>query len=549
MLSFEKVNEVLKTLPIGYYLGRKITCTLHDNNESYHDPFNDEIRIGFKLLPCTNVDTELSDEEIEKDIRCMLYHEISHALITPRIFSNYDIYWIKNYYRTTYGNNPFVDSLMMDKMHSILNVFEDQRIETVLGTYFLNVNFPEYVKKVNHYDGYAKPTSTWDAYYQIVRYNEGPKEFVDKVYSLIKNYAGLGKYEDYTAYKYFIDVLNLYVCIKDYYKFEEKEDSIPEGAAAPTKLKITVGGDSDSSKDSDKSEKLDLSKVESVEVEFNGEPSKKDKKEDKESEPIMTPDELENLLNEIKDFMVSIKPSTIRNIFNSEYRNPQLDNKITNIILNAKRKKGLTASSHQTHFGKLNPKYIGKKLIEDYRWCDKSLSGEKNSSTKLQLNLFVDISGSFRGSEAKLNQLLFSLNELQKKNKDFVCRLVTMGDKNLLRNSVQAITCDEGNYLKNEIIDIYKKCQNSANTNYNVVVFDGDAQSFDCYNRETVKRMKIEHERAWSAWNHPNCVIISDPSNQSKFDKWSPSAKRIYTYNYTAEFESNIIKALEMLFK
>ena len=80
-------------------------------------------------------------------------------------------------------------------------------------------------------------------------------------------------------------------------------------------------------------------------------------------------------------------------------------------------------------------------------------------------------------------------------------------------------------------------------------MFDGDAQSFDSYNRDTVKRMKAEHEKAWSAWNHPNCVIISDPSNKSKFDKWASSAKRIYTYNYTAEFESNIIKALEMLFK
>ena len=142
-----------------------------------------------------------------------------------------------------------------------------------------------------------------------------------------------------------------------------------------------------------------------------------------------------------------------------------------------------------------------------------------------------------------------ALNNLQKKNKDIVCRLVTMGDKNKLEPKLRAVTCCHGNYLLNEIIGIYKQCQGRGNTNYNIVVFDGDAQSFDNWSYDKSTKERKLNEKAWSAWNHPNCVIISDPENQDKFDKWSPSAKRIYTYNYTSELEDNVIKALKMLIK
>ena len=385
------------------------------------------------------------------------------------------------------------------------------------------------------------------AFYQIVRYNEGPKQFVNQVFEIINNAKDILRFTSRVeSYRYFSQVINLYFDIEDYYKTKSEEDN-PEETGEESGIGTSSNKKSDNSDDS--KEKLDLDGEESstcsVKVDLNATDSTKEGSElisEKELEEIIN--KIDNAIDEIKDKLKTrILPS------DSNYLNKSLDKQVNEIILNAKRKKGLTASSHQSHYGKVNPKYVGRKRIEDYRWCDKSLNGEKAGSSKLQLNLFVDISGSFGGSEWKINELLYSLNQLQRKNKDFICRLVTMGDKNILRDKITIVKCCEGNYLLNEIIDIYKRCQGIGNTNYNIVVFDGDAQSFDFWNAAYASRMRLENEKAYSAWNHPNCVIISDPSNQDKFDKWAPAAKRIYTYNYVSKLEENIIKALKMLFK
>jgi len=577
MLSFEKVNSILVTLPVGYYLGRRINCELEDSDQSYHDPFNDLIVIGFKQLPCVEIEGDLDDEEIEKDIRCMLYHEISHVLATPKEMSHFYVSDIadrafsmathtsiessakaKNYKRRI---NDFNEK----DVHDILNIFEDQRIETIFGSYFKNVDFPNYVKKVNHYEGPTKPVDTFDAFYQIVRFNDGPKEFVKRVYNIIKDFTVVKGYDQ--ANRYFAKVMILFLDIQDYYKMDAKcEERIASEAGAPTKITIKLGSSKDTP-DIEMPDALDID-LNNVEIEIedtdkeegDGEDSpahhdtsketSEKSKEIEDDKSKISKEDLEKLLDAIKDYLVRCKKSIIDEDIKADYKNEPLDNKVKTIILNARRKKGLTASSTQTHFGKLNPKYVGRKRIEDYKWFDKSLDGEKNSSSKIQLNLFVDISGSFSGSQQKINELLYSLNELQKRNKDFTCRLVTMGNENILRDRVSAVICREGNYLKNEIIDIYKKVQNKNATNYNIAVFDGDAQSFDGISSWSAReRMRKTHEKAWSAWNHPNCVIISDPSNQREFDKWSPIAKRIYTYDYVSKLEDNIIKALEMLFK
>lgn len=541
MVSIEKVRNILKTLPIGYYLGRKITLTLDDSDKSYYDSFNDLINVGYQLLPCANDEYSITDEEAEQDIRCMLYHEISHVLATPDVMSHisYSGFKIKEDYESRFN------ALRRNKIHSILNIFEDERIETLFKHFFLHVNFKEYVKKVNHYEKWVEPKDTDMAFYQIVRFNDGPKQFVNQVFEIINNSKAILRFaSEYESYQYFSQVINLYFEIEDYYKTKSSEEDDPEETTEESEIGTISNkksGDGDSKEELDGEE----SSTCSVKVDLNATNSTK------EGSELISEKELEKIINKIDNAIDEIKDKLKTRILSSgsDYLNKSLDKQVNEIILNAKRKKGLTASSHQSHYGRVNPKYVGRKRIEDYRWCDKSLSGEKAGSSKLQLNLFVDISGSFGGSEWKINELLYTLNQLQRKNKDFVCRLVTMGDKNTLQDKITTVRCCEGNYLLNEIIDIYKRCQGIGNTNYNIVVFDGDAQSFDYWGSTYANKMRLENEKAYSAWNHPNCVIISDPSNQDKFDKWAPAAKRIYTYSYVSKLEENIIKALKMLFK
>ena len=53
-ITFNEIEKILKTLPIGYYLKRNVDVTLDPDTEcSYYDPMNDTIRISFKQLEGT----------------------------------------------------------------------------------------------------------------------------------------------------------------------------------------------------------------------------------------------------------------------------------------------------------------------------------------------------------------------------------------------------------------------------------------------------------------------------------------------------------------
>ena len=79
MVEFKQAKQILDTLPISFYLKRKIKADLKDENTSYCDIYNDEIVVGLKQFANASV----SENDAESDIRCLLYHEVSHALLTP----------------------------------------------------------------------------------------------------------------------------------------------------------------------------------------------------------------------------------------------------------------------------------------------------------------------------------------------------------------------------------------------------------------------------------------------------------------------------------
>ena len=116
-VSFARVEQILKTLPIGYYCGRDIKVSLSKQDTTYYDFSNDCIRISYPMIQ-RSVKLLSDDSKIENDIRCLLYHEVSHAILTPSNIRKDDFY----------------------------NVFEDERIETILQDYYMRVDFKEIVK-------------------------------------------------------------------------------------------------------------------------------------------------------------------------------------------------------------------------------------------------------------------------------------------------------------------------------------------------------------------------------------------------------------------
>lgn len=126
--TFIEIENILKTLPVSYYIGRNVPLKLTNENGSYYVPMDDEAYISYPMFNnvMTKIEHKLNDENIERLTRTLTYHEISHAFITPKSLS----------------------------MNNVVNVFEDERIESMCRNYYKGVNFKELLMLVNDWDGH-----------------------------------------------------------------------------------------------------------------------------------------------------------------------------------------------------------------------------------------------------------------------------------------------------------------------------------------------------------------------------------------------------------
>jgi hypothetical protein len=121
-LTYEKVLKIFKTLPIGYYFGNRIEAVLSkDSDKSFINLLEPLIIISYpSILEAYSKANQ--DLELEVIIRTLLYHEVSHAILTPILTE-------------------------LDKFTSIIfNIFEDERIETLEKDFFLSVDFKGLLK-------------------------------------------------------------------------------------------------------------------------------------------------------------------------------------------------------------------------------------------------------------------------------------------------------------------------------------------------------------------------------------------------------------------
>ena len=516
MITFNKVSEILKSLPIGYYLGGVIDCTLEDSDQSYHNPVENKIVIGYKQLPLGKLNE--NDPEVENMVRCMLYHEVSHAMLTPKM-----------------------------NITSYMNIFEDQRIETLLKGFYHRVNFEEFVRKVNNHTKPETPKTADEYYYQIVRFGEGPQTFVNWRNRIISDWSNINP----TSHGWKVTVYEQRVTefykaiVKDFNQFKQNQQNQAQSQDQESNGQSGNQPNSQTQTDNEKDEETKNPSTLQANNDDSGNQEKVDgqiakdmlldpnRKVDAPTAPT-APSQKEI---EMKQEVVQQRIPQLVNFNN----NTALKSQVKTIFENARKKKGMQAGALKTYSGKLNPKLINRPgKVETYKWWEKAnQNSDSNRFAKIQLNLFCDVSGSFYQSEKKLNDLIASLIELEKTNKDFSFNVVKVGWTVRLDKDRQ-IKCEEGSCLKMNVIDIYKSLQTPNTSIYNLVVFDGDIQEgIQIWDRD---------QRAFSAFNHQNCIVISDPSNQGPLDKYAPNAKRIYAKtDYAAEFETNVLAALRLL--
>ena len=518
--TFIEIENILKTLPVGYYIGRNVPLKLTNENGSYYVPMDDEAYISYPTLNnvMTKIESKLNDENIERLTRTLTYHEISHAFITPKSLS----------------------------MNKIVNVFEDERIESMCRNYYKSVDFKELLMLVNDWDGKTEPAhdTPFSVWYSLVRYHLGKPRFLIKVAALLKKYRKLHRFSNYwSSCIYKDEIMALYREVEeDFLKDElEKQRKAEEEARAAdeevqqndnTGMGMNAGDDNDA-EESDEMNETEFNTVGQSEVS----PEELREKQLEEQLNEMSDEELQELFENI----TRAADEEVKKLFeNSQvYVNPGVQERLANIILANKKVTKSNASAINAYSGVFDPRSV---IRDDYKWfVQQNRQGNVKQFSKIKLNLFIDNSGSFSSNETIVNQLLFALKKLEQQEPNFTFDLITMNTRfELKKKNERELHCDGGNDIPAYSEGIIKKVQDRQSMNYNIVLFDGDALSDPTEGRSG---------KQFKHFNMPNTVMILEDSNRKYAETYCKGIKRIYTRRYAAELIDQVCVALSFLLK
>lgn len=518
--TFIEIENILKTLPVGYYIGRNVPLKLTNENGSYYVPMDDEAYISYPMLNnvMTKIESKLNDENIERLTRTLTYHEISHAFITPKSLS----------------------------MNKIVNVFEDERIESMCRNYYKGVDFKELLMLVNDWDGKTEPAhdSAFSVWYSLVRYHLGKPRFIIKVAELLKKYRKLHRFSNYWSYyNYKDEIMALYREVEEDFiedKLEKQRKAEEQARAAEeeeqqnnnTGMSMNAGDDNDA-EESDEMNETEFNTVGQSEVS----PEELREKQLEEQLNEMSDEELQELFENI----TRAADEEVKKLFERSqvYVNPEVQERLANIILANKKVTKSNASAINAYSGVFDPRSV---IRDDYKWfVQQNRQGNVKQFSKIKLNLFIDNSGSFESNETIVNQLLFALKKLEQQEPNFTFDLITMNTRfELKKKNERELHCGGGNDIPAYAEGIIKKVQDRQSMNYNIVLFDGDALS-DPTEGHSGKQFK--------RFNMPNTVMILEDSNRKYAETYCKGIKRIYTRRYAAELIDQVCVALSFLFK
>lgn len=507
-LSYSYVNETLKTLPIGFYAGRRIPMELSKEAEtSYYMLTEDRIVISYPIIYTSGL--KVTDESRkEETVRAMLYHEVSHAILTPSNLSCDDIY----------------------------NIFEDERIETLLANYYLDVDFKAQLYRIINL---GKPKTPKEAFFNLVRFRSGPTDLLKKVEEIIQKNKGITRathdWRDIDDYE--MAIYHLFNEVEKLFKKKPSSFTPPKNGEKQGKSgeKQKEKGE-DGSGQSAKNQMNDLAKSESDSDQENDQASA-----DKEEEQGGRSKGTKGALSE-KDLKKILKKALSPDSELTAQQQQELSDfrRKIEIVLSNYNKKNSNGNGITAYSGILNPRLAGR---SDYRFFEHSINSNGNNKFgNCHLNLVIDKSGSFWNNEDIVNAILSILSEIERKSKNFsmTVSFIGMNFETKKKGEDRSIHCNGGNNVPEDIREIMMKLQKQNSYNYNLILFDGDAFSDNDWSRS-------KQRSVFRGFDMRQATMITDYDNERYIDHWT-STKVIYTEDYVEELIKNVAKVLTMAF-
>lgn len=476
--SRTEVEKVIKTLPISYYAFKEMSVRLTDEDRTYINLSNFAINISYPMIRKAMEDAERKGIEMDAESVCraLLYHEVSHALLTPMDMKNNPAYY---------------------------NVFEDERIETILHNYYINVDFKANVKHMCGWDKPREPRNADEAFFQTVRFRYGKLEHLRRVKQIIEKYTSVNSScvhaDSSTLSNYEKSIKALYEDIVTDFEKEEKE------------------------KEKKKEEKGEEERVTDECSSF----------EDKDDVNSWIEDVVRRINSKFEVGEADTSFQKERQVIQKKFANSYYDYFYPLFYGYNKRSSG--GSAFQAYSGVLNPRNAAR---DDYRYFDRMAQEKGNNRYgSMNLNLFIDTSGSFGRHQPQVNGLLETLERLENRFKFFTFELITCNvGEQLARHDERRIGCAGGNWLDEGVISIWRKVQKLNTSNYNIVLFDGDAY--------TDQRILNTPAAPMTVFDYSNVTLITDPSNEDEAKKCK-RAKVVISRNYTEELERYVRRAVQ----
>ena len=491
-LTFAKCEQILNTLPIGYYTGRRIGISLDtEAPTSMYSPLEDKIIVSYPII-AERIKKMPEGSDEEEAVRSMLYHEVSHAILTPAGLCNDDIY----------------------------NIMEDERIESVLRNYYHNVNFRKQLYDL-HGGSAPKAKDTMTAFYNAVRFGLGTGVVQSEINSIIKKYAPINRSTNRYGGKpsiglYEREIEELYRLVDEEYEKDPDAFNMPS-QGNPMQM------DSLSQNGTDKSA---------------GEPQGEDMPEmigDADREVQMSVEQVKRMVGA----SLANKPE----LTNDEQEKLNEFQRTIEVIIGNFNKKNSGGSGINTYSGVFNPRAVVRK---DYRFFERSMSMQGNNRFgTCHLNLIIDCSGSFCDNVRLTNGILTVLTEIERKNRNFSLDVVFINHELHICKTVRDREIDAwgGNTIPANMKEVLLSLQKPQTCNYNIILFDGDAM---CNNRDL--NGMSEYEQRFRVFDMKQTTLITDPDNKQYIRNNFTSTKVIITKNYTEELVRHITHALTVAF-
>ena len=503
-ISFNEMDEILRTLPIGYYAKKRIPTKLDHADTSYFDVVEKTITVSYEGV---NVALEnVPEEDMEMAIRSNLYHEVSHALLTSTEIFTTGGRWR----RPVTITNEF-------------NIFEDERIETACKDVYLNTDFIKNRYLINGLVPFAplpKPNNADEAFYNLIRFHEGTQKWLDTAKDILDDNINLNIMSDSWSWHWYYDR------VEDFYEdFCKDYNSNPENYqnnSIPSPYQADLNGtpQDGSGSNGEKNENGQGMATDLVQGEIGENGENADKCEEK-GEPGGRSggwvEMFENVYNTVAE-KYSLDPKTAQ----------QLE-----MILSNFNKKNGGGACITAYSGRLNPRQM---IRDEYKIFErKSSIRGSNTYGSLHLNLFIDVSGSFYRNKDEVNKLLCALQSLEKRYSYFTFDLVKCGVGEVLADrDKRLIDPDGGNRLTSNVISLFRKLQKPQTQNCNIMLFDGDC----CPDRGVFNKI-----------DNSNLTIIAETDN-ARYLKSMEKAKIIYeNSNYAKMLTDNVLKTIARSFK